>query len=331
MAEGVHYVVSSDVNVSMFNGASPFEDFEEEIGALLRARPGLSAQQKKDLVIRNLGRDVRSELSCQPEKGTAEELLRALKDIYGDRRPLNTLALEFYGCRQGAYETIRHYSHRLNQSFRNLQSGHSRDSAGPVPEILLRDQFISGLRSEGLRIHLIQKRIADPESTFLRVRELALQLSSEEVEESSSCSATQAAMAAQHHSLATLPPASPAATSTPSAELKQMRELLERLTERMDRMETGRGRQRRRGDMRCYRCNQPGHFARECRAPGTLTRTGITSPCVPSLPGSGWWRRIHRVYHIVATSLLTSQLARKSSLTLLFSSWLSPLKNASSG
>ena len=254
MAEGVHYVVSSDVNVSMFNGASPFEDFEEEIGALLRARPGLSAQQKKDLVIR------------QPEKGTAEELLRALKDIYGDRRPLNTLALEFYGCRQGAYETIRHYSHRLNQSFRNLQSGHSRDSAGPVPEILLRDQFISGLRSEGLRIHLIQKRIADPESTFLRVRELALQLSSEEVEESSSCSATQAAMAAQHHSLATLPPASPAATSTPSAELKQMRELLERLTERMDRMETGRGRQRRRGDMRCYRCNQPGHFARECRA-----------------------------------------------------------------
>ena len=156
MAEGVHYVVSSDVNVSMFKGASPFEDFEEEIGALLRARPGLSAQQKKDLVIRNLGRDVRSELSCQPEKGTAEELLRALKDIYGDRRPLNTLALEFYGCRQGAYETIRHYSHRLNQSFRNLQSGHSRDSAGPVPEILLRDQFISGLRSEGLRIHLIQ-------------------------------------------------------------------------------------------------------------------------------------------------------------------------------
>ena len=206
MAEGVHYIVSSDVNVSMFNGASPFEDFEEEIGALLRARPGLSAQQK-DLVIRNLGRDVRSELSCQPEKGTAEELLQALKEIYGDRRPLNTLALEFYGCRHGAYETIRHYSHRLNQSFKNLQSGHSRNSARPVPEILLRDQLISGLRSEGLRIHLIQKRIADPESTFLQVRELALQLSSEEVEESSSCSATQAA---QHHSLATLPLASPA-------------------------------------------------------------------------------------------------------------------------
>ena len=95
MAEGVHYIVSSDINVTMFNGASPFEEFEEETGALLSARPGLSAQQKKDLVFRNLGRDVRSELSCQPEKGTPEELLKALKEIYGDRRPVNTLALEF--------------------------------------------------------------------------------------------------------------------------------------------------------------------------------------------------------------------------------------------
>ena len=64
MAEGVHYIVSSDINVTMFNGASPFEEFEEEIGVLLRARPGLSVQQNKDLVFRNLGQDVRSEFSC---------------------------------------------------------------------------------------------------------------------------------------------------------------------------------------------------------------------------------------------------------------------------
>ena len=68
MAEGVHYVFSCDIHVSIFNGGSPFEEFEEEIEALLGATPGLSAQQKKDLVYRNLGRDVKSELSCQPEK-----------------------------------------------------------------------------------------------------------------------------------------------------------------------------------------------------------------------------------------------------------------------
>ena len=40
MAKGVHYVVSSDINVTMFNGASLFEEFEEEIGALLRPGQG---------------------------------------------------------------------------------------------------------------------------------------------------------------------------------------------------------------------------------------------------------------------------------------------------
>ena len=65
---------------------------------MLRARPGLSAQQKKDLVIRHLGPDVWSELACQPDRETAEELLTTLKKVYGDRRPLNTLTMEFYHC-----------------------------------------------------------------------------------------------------------------------------------------------------------------------------------------------------------------------------------------
>ena len=61
---------SSDTNVSILHGASPFEEFEEVFRALLRATPGLSAQQKKDLVYCNLGRDVMRELSCQQEKAT---------------------------------------------------------------------------------------------------------------------------------------------------------------------------------------------------------------------------------------------------------------------
>ncbi|GFR81334.1 hypothetical protein ElyMa_005922400 [Elysia marginata] len=64
-----------DVPVSTFNGASLFEDFEEEVGVLLRSRPGLNDQQKKDLIFRHLGRDARRELACQPAQCTAEGLL----------------------------------------------------------------------------------------------------------------------------------------------------------------------------------------------------------------------------------------------------------------
>lgn len=159
-----------EMAVTTFDGASPFEDFEQEIGALLRARPGLGEQQRKDLIIRHLGRDVRSELACQTEQETAQDLLKLLKAIYGDKRPLNALALEFYGCRQGTYETLRHYSHRLNKAFGVLKSGHNRDNAGPVPDVLLRDQFVAGLRSEGLRLHLVQHRLSSDATSFLDIR-----------------------------------------------------------------------------------------------------------------------------------------------------------------
>ena len=99
MAEGVHYVFSSDINVSIFNGASPFEEFEEEIEALLRARPELSAQKKKDLVYRNLGRDVRSELSCQQKRQQRRSFSRPWRGSMEIVAPHNTLALEFYGSR----------------------------------------------------------------------------------------------------------------------------------------------------------------------------------------------------------------------------------------
>ncbi|RUS72498.1 hypothetical protein EGW08_019752 [Elysia chlorotica] len=230
MAEGQPRNMFYDMNVSTFNGASPFEDFEQEVRALLRARPGLSAEQQKDLVYRHLGRDVRQELACQPSIDSGDDLLKCLAKVYGDRRPLNTLAMEFYGCKQGVYETIRHYSHRLNKAFLSLKTGHTRDNAGPVPDMLLRDQFVAGLRSESLRLHLVQHRLANADTTFLQTREFALQLSSEEIEESLP---SQAAMAAQHvrvQPAQATPPPLPQAT--PPSDLQLVLDKLSTLTER---------------------------------------------------------------------------------------------------
>ncbi|RUS86863.1 hypothetical protein EGW08_005400 [Elysia chlorotica] len=95
-------------------------------------------------------------------------------------------------------------------------------------------------------------------------------------------------MATAARSSAVHPPSTPA----PSAEIQLVLQLLRSLIERMERLERqgslqpgqterpeGRRRRRRgrrtgRSQMRCHRCQQPGHFARECRAPAPVGSTG---------------------------------------------------------
>ena len=192
-----------------------------------RARPGLSALQKNDLVIRHLGLDVRSELACQPDRETAEKLLTTLKKVYSDRRPLNTLTMEFYHCRQGVYETIRRFSHRLNRAFTSLKAGHDRNGASPVPESLRRDQFTAGLSSDGLWLHLVQHRIIRADVGFLDIREFALMLSSEEAEEGP---ASQAAVSART--------ALTVATASEPSEISLVPDQLRSPAERTERLET---------------------------------------------------------------------------------------------
>ena len=82
----------------------------------------------------------------------------------------------------------------------------------------------------------------------LRVRELALRLSSEEVEKSSSGLAVKAA---QRPSPAALPPVYPAPASTPSPKRKHVIELLGRMNERMDHKLWRRGAGDRAGETTC--------------------------------------------------------------------------------
>ncbi|RUS91123.1 hypothetical protein EGW08_001148 [Elysia chlorotica] len=83
----------------------------------------------------------------------------------------------------------------------------------------------------------------------------------------------------------------PSSAPATSAELQLVLQLIRSLNERMERLERqggwqsrqtegqegSRKRRRRkpgRSQMRCHRCRQPGHFARECRAPAPIGSTG---------------------------------------------------------
>ena len=72
-------------------------------------------------------------------------------------------------------------------------------------------------------------------------------------------------------------PTSAAAEADSSAFFTEFIRELNKLSERMDRLEEslqreGRWprRRRRRGNLRCHRCQQPGHIARHCRAPAPI-------------------------------------------------------------
>ncbi|KAK3739410.1 hypothetical protein RRG08_051279 [Elysia crispata] len=65
----------------------------------------------------------------------------------------------------------------------STEPGHDKDGAGPVPESLLSGQFIAGLRSDGLQLHLVQHHIGRADASFLDIMEFALMLSSKEAEE----------------------------------------------------------------------------------------------------------------------------------------------------
>ncbi|RUS84976.1 hypothetical protein EGW08_007287 [Elysia chlorotica] len=99
---------------------------------------------------------------------------------------------------------------------------------------------------------------------------------------------------------------SPSAPATAPAELQLILKLLRSLNERMERLErqgswqpgqTERPKDRRkrrrratttgRSQMRCHRCQQPGHFARECRAPAPIGSTGSVMRGEAELGGKG--------------------------------------------
>ncbi|KAK3780860.1 hypothetical protein RRG08_007746 [Elysia crispata] len=178
---------------------------------------------------------------------TAEELLTTLK-VYGDRRTLNSLTIQFYNRTQGVYDKIRHFSHRVNKAFTSLKAGHIRNGTDPVPESLLPDQFIARLRSDSLGLHLGSRT------------DVIQQRSGRRHCESGSCVS---------------PHCSGSRDDIVSSEIRlEARSQLPPVTS--EQQEESR-RRHRRNDMRCHCCQQPDHIARDCRAP-TPTPTGNNNP-----------------------------------------------------
>jgi uncharacterized protein YdcH (DUF465 family) len=247
-------------------------DFISEVQAVFDSRK-LSDSEKVDIIHSNLSKSVKDELKCCPpdSQKNAATILDTLLKTYGEKRGVSELLGQFYNVQQRDSETVRAYSHRLNNAFDCLTERQRSLETAPVQMTLLRDHFISHLKSTLLRKKLKERVFEKPSLTFYDVRDMALRWVDDE--EGESASVTTNAATLQQDLLTQL--------KDLNQSLQRIEAKVSSLGERVQALETSGGpaQQQAQGfrsqkpftkDGRpiCLKCKEPGHYARSCSRPG---------------------------------------------------------------
>ena len=168
-------VMQRERPITKFNGDwQHLNRFEEEVSAYFEFNR-LSEKGKRLVLLEHLGNSVRDELSCRDigEKATAEEILRVLREVYVDPRPLGALEREFFTLAQEANQGVRDFSHTLKRKYDHLVERQRKAGSPPWPQRNLREQFVEGL-VEVLRTRVEDYLLDHPDIDFLAIRERAL-------------------------------------------------------------------------------------------------------------------------------------------------------------
>lgn len=158
------------------------EEFVEEVERALRSREQTTEGQCDYILSLLRGPALEEVRLCMGSRSVGpSDIYSYLRNAFGERRSTTQLLQTFYNRKQAEGEDLRDYSHALSQ----ILSSVLKQSANVVPNdrIVLRDQFIEGLRESALRREL-RKMVRDqPDCGLLDVRREALLW---EVEESRS-------------------------------------------------------------------------------------------------------------------------------------------------
>ncbi|XP_041842529.1 uncharacterized protein LOC121640743 [Melanotaenia boesemani] len=267
-------VIPRDRRCPMFNGKTGMgiAEWIEEMQACVRARH-LAAADQALFIFDHLEGEAKEEIKFRSsgERSDPVQVLDILKELYGCTESYVTLQQAFFSRHQQEGETLQEFSLALMALMDRVKQ--SAPDGVPNAGVWLRDQFIEHVYDSSLRRELKQLVRQQPRATMLELRSEAIRWEREGLPGGGrprSCS-LPSAYGLQYAVQGRLQPARRSSPSEPTLSelmdvLKQQQEQLNQLAQTVASLQAPRPREQvpRHGSLICHRCQQPGHFAREC-------------------------------------------------------------------
>lgn len=266
-------------------GVVRINEWVEEAQACMRVR-NFSPADQAFFLFDHLEGEAREEIKYRPEieRNDPAKIISALREVYGCSESYIALQEAFFSRRQQEGETLLEFSLVLMSLLEKVKdrSPHAITNA----DVVVRDQFVEYVSDNALRRELKQLIRRQPTMTLLEVRGEAIRWEREGM---------PGGVRGRSHSVPLLGGIqygvhgeANSSQGNQSSELRELRELLQHQQQQINQLTQALAhnqpprfhRQYSRPDrLICRRCQQPGHFARECN--------GVRRPpCPPQRPSA---------------------------------------------